>query len=348
MASRGGPTKRQKWSALLHTGGCSIAGLREVLRKLGHEDTPSKYLFEKANHDLLDSILHVEKLPTTDGGTYDWEFAEPNLCLNLVVSKSAELQEAFAQAARAYRCDFDNPWDIIISLDEFTTGDKLKPKNRRKTMVLAYNIKQLGIDVLCHDTSWIIPCLMQSCAMKTIRGGWSCMFKHILRLLTLGPLSITNAGVVLVLHGQPFHLYAKVRIVLTDLDGHRMTWDWRGAASIRACLKCDNCWIKGHHCLAGHVDIMCADADRFHAMEHSTLCNFADLITAMHGEMVAGRVTAARFQEVVKATGFNFNPDGVISDTDLREVFDFPSLVRIDWVHCELQGGWMDRFHIRR
>ena len=139
----------------------------------GGGEVPTVRSLKEANHDLLNSILHVEQVPTIDGGTYDWEMAEPNLCLNLVVSKSFELQEAFAHAARAFRCDFDNPWDIIISLDEFTTGDKMKPKNLRKTMVVGYNIKQLGIDVLCHDTSWIIPVVMQSSTIKKIRGGWS-------------------------------------------------------------------------------------------------------------------------------------------------------------------------------
>ena len=33
------------------------------------------------------------------------------------------------------------------------------------------------------------------------------------------------------LHGQLFHLYAKVQIALSDLDGFRMCYDWGGLLS---------------------------------------------------------------------------------------------------------------------
>ena len=54
------------------------------------------------------------------------------------------------------------------------------------------------------------------------------MFRLLLDMLLLGELSFAQAGCPLMLHGEPFLLYARVQIVLSDLEGFRMCYDWGG------------------------------------------------------------------------------------------------------------------------
>ena len=47
----------------------------------------------------------------------------------------------------------------------------------------------------------------------------------------------------------------------------------------------------------------------------------------------------ALYKEFVQAFGFKYNPQGMLFDTELRQLVDFVSTLRVDWVHNELQHG---------
>ena len=90
-------------------------------------DAPGRSTLIEANHIILNKVARHFDLELENGeGSFKWEVAEPSLLLQEMVHASGELQELFAQAARAAPCGPDAPWNIIIGFDEFTTGDKKK------------------------------------------------------------------------------------------------------------------------------------------------------------------------------------------------------------------------------
>lgn len=72
-----------------------------------------------ANEEDFSSVKQVITLTLIDGGTWDWELANPSLLLQLAVTKSPWLQAVFAQARKP---TLSEPWRIVIGFDEFTPG----------------------------------------------------------------------------------------------------------------------------------------------------------------------------------------------------------------------------------
>ena len=76
-------------------------------------------------------------------------------------------------------------------------------------------------------------------------------------------------------------------------------------------------------------------------MELETLFGLIDVIQAAHEQFVAGAINVTRFRDICKGIGFNHNPDGLLSDQDVRA--NCPSVagraIRLDWFHNLLQHG---------
>jgi hypothetical protein len=50
------------------------------------------------------SVRHVEVLPTVDGGTMQWEFADPGKLLSQLVQEVPQVQGLFAEVGIAKHC----------------------------------------------------------------------------------------------------------------------------------------------------------------------------------------------------------------------------------------------------
>ena len=245
------PAKKHRWQNVLHEGSTTMHGLQRIIAKLGSEPV-GRATLASANRLQLEKVIHVEAIERLEGEPFLWEMAEPNLLLAEMVSSSPALQEMFAQAAREHKCAEDAPWDLILGFDEFTPGNKLDGKNSRKTMTFSFSVLQLGHHALSQDLCWMTSACIRSSIIREVRGGWSRLLRVPIRQFMLGPLAAARVGIPLNLHGQLFNMYARVRILFSDLDGLRMAFDWRGAGSTRPCLACSNIWRKGYTCIEGH------------------------------------------------------------------------------------------------
>ena len=135
---------------------------RQILNDLGEESR------------LLRLAL---KLPT-ESGEYQWELLEPNLLLAHVVGSCPALQDVYRVALEAKPPTPERPWDLMACYDEFAPGDMLNYDNSRKTMVLAFNVEQLG-------TSWMVPIAVRSARINKVLGVWSHMLRRIFHVLLL-------------------------------------------------------------------------------------------------------------------------------------------------------------------
>jgi len=211
-------------------------------------------------------------------------------------------------------------------------------------MVLAYNFKQLGEEVLCKDHSWMIPIVQRSTSIHDILGGWSHMLAKYLHIQLLGAQGLRTAGVMLLINGAPLLVYANVQSILPDYDGIRIGWDWKGASGLRPCLRCANVFKKNTD-LAARLDnceeITCTDKALLMERTNTEFEEDVDLVTEAGVAYMAGEMTLERFTDIQRSTGQNFNPLGFVADKTLRAHVPPLEVLNQDWVHGILSDGIM-------
>lgn len=84
--------------------------------------------------------------------------------------------------------------------------------------------------------------------MSQVEGGWPHFFRRFLEVQLFEPCGLSTGGVAVMLDGQPTLLYARLSNVLADGDGHMKVWDWKGASSLKPCLKHVNVMKKACVC----------------------------------------------------------------------------------------------------
>lgn len=346
------PSKAARWQSILHTGRTSLTGLHKIIGRIQEirdvgERTGRNCLLA-ANTLVLDSCVATDNLDVSHGEAFKWEFANPNLLLPRLLEGSDALQECYAAALRRHPNDDRRQWTAIIAFDEFAVGDKLKPRNRRKTMLVSYSFLELGGAALSHELVWNTFAAIRTVEIKRVRGGWPFFLKKCLHLFLTNELAMAQVGVPITIHGQHHLLYAAPRRILSDLDGLRAGLDWLGSSSHRPCpLKCCNVWRKGMECIDGEVDITESDASKFSPLTKETLADVVDLVIAAEAQQQNGDMTMTAFKDLRASFGVHANTLGVLADEDLRVLLDIPKCVRTDWVHdtCAAKSLFSNEMH---
>ena len=174
--------KRRNVQSLLHAGSATVDGMATILGKLDHR-VASRNTLRAANAIIFDRVSRTFEIELKSGETFTWEIMQPVLLLQEMVQCSAELQGLYLEAARRSPCSCDNPWKLVIGFDEFTTGDKKKPKNRRKTMVVSFNSLELGPSALHHAVTWMTTALCRDHFLADAVGSWPKLFDIVLHML---------------------------------------------------------------------------------------------------------------------------------------------------------------------
>jgi hypothetical protein len=222
---------------LLHTGGISVAGLSQLLQRLGVEHV-SRNSLGRENDRLFQSLCCSEELPLQSGGSWKWEYLDPNKLFASRVAASPAVASLVAEAIRSHGApSLDQPWSLVVGFDEFFPGNKLQTDNRRKTMVLSFSFREFGQLSLCRDEAWQTPVCVRSSQMRKVIGGWPRLLKIFLTKILLGESGLATVGLPLTINGEPFLLYARLTNLLSDGDGHRVAMDWRGQGSMKPCFK---------------------------------------------------------------------------------------------------------------
>ena len=338
--------EHQTLQDLLHCGAVSTIGLATILKKVKDLENAqaSRRQLRQANLESFTRVRHVEKVDMQDGTTWDWEFAHPSALLTMLVSENDSLAELYAEAARLYPCSAERPWTLIIGFDEFVPGAKLKAHNQRKCMNLSYTFLELGRDALWHEACWVTPVCVRHSKIAAAVGGWSEMLRRYLTLQLLGAQGLCTAGVPLVIKGEHFLLFAKLKYLLADMEGHKLALCAKGAAGMKPCIKHYNVLSKHSelaHRSASHtfVDVTCSDHSKFLCNQSSDIWSAVDALS-LAADQVAGRtMTKTVFADLEKALGFKWQQKSLLLDMPLRRHVDIIEVVVFDWVHTALNDG---------
>ena len=165
------------------------------------------------------------------------------------------------------------------------------------------------------------------------------------RRLFLGAVGFSTAGVPLMIHGRPVLIYARLSVVISDGDGLRLAYCWRGASSIHACLRHFNV-LKKDTDLAGRVpgycEITCHDPEAFKCTSTEKFHETLNLIVEAHARLQPGGIDDAMYKRILFSEGFNYVPNGLPYDETLRtNGVDVFQAIRKDWMHSSLQDGML-------
>jgi hypothetical protein len=331
---------------LLHVGNVSNKGLLKILSIVRQElDLPihaTPWELDAAAQARFNIVRTCIHMPLVGGGTFDWHLCDPNALLARMVEDSPCLSELYMRAVSTNPPSFERPWTLLIGFDEFSPGDKFSCNNLRKSMMLNFSFLELGRAALSTDLCWFTPVCVRTQKISKVRGGWSHMLRLYLRLQLLGPSGLTTAGTPIMLNGKAVLIYAKLRCVVADGDGLRLALDWVGASGLRPCWKHNNVMKKDSDLAsrsANFVEIDCWDTSRFRRSDSKDIATIVDLLKVAKAKVDAGTMTATRFKEYEQATGFHYNPDGLLADAELMAAFDVSTAFHYDWVHNMLQDG---------
>ena len=140
---------------------------------------------------------------------------------------------------------------------------------------------------------------------------------------------------------RPLLLFARVRNVLSDGDGHRIAFDWRGANALRPCLKHVNVVSKrsGVGGNDGYEDITCRDWRKMRTAGPHFLADAMELVIQAEKEYEEGRMTQGRFMAICQSSGLWAAPLGLLADRALRLHIPWSDVITMDWMHTMLQDG---------
>ena len=77
-----------------------------------------------------------------------------------------------------------------------------------------------------------------------VEGGWAHCLQRFISLQLLGHGGLSAGGVVVMLGGQPRTIFARLAAILADGEGHMKAFGWKGAGSLRPCMRHYNVYMK--------------------------------------------------------------------------------------------------------
>ena len=242
---------------LLHTGGVSQSGLRDILKILRSAPAgvveASEHRLSAAYQAQFEGMVCTLKLPLQDGTSFDLEYVDSGILLARLVAECPHLAALYdGHFPKEAQVD---TWRLVVAFDEFTPGNKLNVDNRRKCMVMSHSFLNLGQSALSQEACWIPTLVIRASVLHNVVGGWSTVLRLVVRRLLFGPHGLASSGVHLQLPGRTVMLYAKLTNLMSDGDGLRSGLDWKGHASLKPCFKHFNIWKKAPIWLRPDVSI---------------------------------------------------------------------------------------------
>ena len=131
--------------------------------------------------------------------------------------------------------------------------------------------------------------------------------------------------------------------MLSDGDGLRMAFDWKGASGLKPCFVHWNVFGKLSDLALRrpeYVDITCSDCSLFLKNTDEDIAVPQEIVAQAQERWEEGRMTATRLANITKTQGMNANREGVIAADDLREAFSIADSFTNDWAHSALQDGF--------
>ena len=295
-------------------------------------------------HEHFDAVRCEERFQyAAKPGEFVWEFADPTLLAQYVVSRRPQLGSRWADALQKHPCSADRPWRCVVGFDEFQPGDKFCFEKAKAVMCLYFTFAE--VDGANQGLNWFCPVAVRAKEIDSVVGGWSRALACFLHRFFLGPHGAQTVGIPFTYQDRDYVVFAKLSNLLSDGDGFRKAVGWRGASSLRPSLVHGNVLKKDSDLCdrrPGFVEITCADPTKLHKTTTAEFQDSCDLIAEATQRYNHGGISKGMLDNIKKTEGINYIPGGLCFDPRLRGLIEWFDAVTVDWMHTFLQEGVMN------
>ena len=121
--------------------------------------------FWAANH-----LISYMDLGLANGQTHKLPVVNLGDALTHSISQCAAFRQEFERAMAQGRGGRDNPWCLILYLDEATPGNVLRLDNQRKVLLWYAGFLEMG-PFLRSEHAWLPVAVVRTSLLKTVQGG---------------------------------------------------------------------------------------------------------------------------------------------------------------------------------
>ena len=180
------------------------------------------------------------ELPLLDGGSFSWVLPHPAALLN-VLARAPVFAEMLVERLAAVPSTFEKPWELIMYVDECSCGNLLARDPSRKCWAIYVSYKELGLEILPHESAWQVAGILRTQTAATIDGGFATAATMYLECV-FGRLEGANFR-----HGVTVHtasgvltIFATLGFTIGDEAALKSLWRFKGSSGFRPCGVCAN------------------------------------------------------------------------------------------------------------
>lgn len=332
--------KRKMMSSALGLKGVAFSAVKAivgVMRSMSGSSVPCSALQSRRLKDdvlrkaIADNCEKVQ-MQTIGGGRSVWvTFVRPDKWLQTL----ARISSSFAAFMHSIMVRTGGALRLVVYHDEVTPGNVIRPDNRRKSTLMYHSYLDFEKHRLKDEKLWFPAAVVRHGTIENMVGGVSAMTRRY--MCVLKPLLQEPSTVALeCLPGCAVPLRLEPTAFIFDERALKETVDSKGSSGNKPCSKCINVVSKRLHaegCDDFFVTLDESDASKFCPMTdahvHETLQHLAESKPVLPN---------AQFEDLETRMGFNFNPEGLLLDADLRKWVK-PSQFWYDSAHCLYSKG---------
>ena len=242
---------------------------------------------------------------------YSLNYAHPASMLAHCIHSCPAFGNRFLDLLTDTGCSPLAKWRVIVYCDEVSPGNALKHNNARKLQAIYWTVVEVGYAHLMTEYCWFTLATIRSSVVKRINGGLSCLMKLLLKTF-YDDASNFNTGIILSVGDRRSILFAKLAILIADMDAIRSVWAIKGTSGTLGCLCCQNV-VQ----FASQLHLFDASNSLVSAAETDTTkfkLKTDDSIAASAAHLMAQRdvLTQVQFKRLQQAFGINLCIEGLL------------------------------------
>ena len=128
---------------------------------------------------------------------------------------------------------------------------------------------------------------------------------------------------------------------LQDLVGHKELTEWRGTSGLKCCITCPNVINMQHREPGpGQIATNCWHVRKFEYHTNEAIFAIIDGLKVVYEDLLTRpKFPKTTWDNTQKDAGFNYLPEGLLADVDLRGLYMPVHHTIRDWQHTVVQDG---------
>ena len=313
---------------------------------------------ELAQHNAYGPLIETLHLCTKSGQQTDILLCNGLSLLHGAVRQGGSYCELVENTLQRVSNSPDHLWNLILYTDEAVPGNPLAHLVTRKAWCIYISFLEFGEKALSKEAAWLTIGACRSKLVSELEANLSQLVASALQSIFCRASDPVQGGVVLKTPaGRSVRLFFRMGLFLNDGGAHKFVWCVKADSGCRFCVLCTNVFMSysAKEDVADDYDEDELDADD--DARDGLVCGFckktdlrlaSDLdILATVDRLAARRATCTLgdFKMWEKASGFNYEPRGLLMDRALRSrgLVAPASQYCHDWMHTTCCSGTMQR-----